>query len=70
MIRNLADFSRKTCMRMAGGCPYFGNGSNVNSGTSRSVVTAAQTKIPRRIVTSNKEEEDMLFRDVSLFLFS
>jgi hypothetical protein len=64
MFRQIVDFSRKSCTRMAGGCPGYGSGG---AARSRNVATVSQ--VPRRMVVErSKEEEQMMermFRDVS-----
>ncbi len=60
MIRSLAEFTRKTCTKMAGGCPGYGSGAAVkgNTNATRSVVTTTKTA---RKSTFNRDDER--FRD-------
>jgi hypothetical protein len=62
MLRIL-DFAKKSCPKMAGGCPAFGSGSY----GSRNVATV--TQVPRKLIAKrSKEEEELIarrFRDVS-----
>jgi hypothetical protein len=60
MIRYLSEFTRKTCTKMAGGCPGYGSGTGVtgNSNTARSVVTKAKAAAQS---TFNRTDER--FRD-------
>jgi hypothetical protein len=61
MLRIL-DFAKKSCPKMAGGCPAFGSGSY-----GRNVATV--TQVPRKVIAKrSKEEEELIarrFRDVS-----
>ncbi|KAL9187630.1 hypothetical protein ACHAXT_006008 [Thalassiosira profunda] len=62
MIRSLVDFSRRSCARMAGGCPGYGSGGVTTR--SRSVATTSQAtqQLPRPQVRP-KGEEEKAFRD-------
>jgi len=69
MMQHIANFSRRTCQRMAGGCPYYGSGAATTSTSNgrRSMVTATQ-KAHRQKVRLDKEEEQ--FRDVSIWFLT
>jgi len=60
MIRSLGEFTRRTCTRMAGGCPGYGSGTSARGNTSatRSVVTKTKTAAQN---TFNRSDER--FRD-------
>ena len=64
MIRHIVDFSRRTCARMAGGCPGYGSGATANN-TRRTIVTSTQkAPIPKQWMA----RDETVFRDVSFVL--
>lgn len=76
MIRPLVDFSRRTCTRMAGGCPGYGSGYNAGTNATRSVATSTERTVHECPAPTSRrkilplEKEEWTFRDVSVFLLT